>query len=156
VKEFEILYDKYFRDVYRFILSLSKNPAVAEDVVQDTFIKALKDIKNLRDDTKVKSWLFQIAKNTYLTHVSKSIKTISIGEVEIVSPKDEDVDFLNKDTAKQIRKLLHGMKEPYKEIFYLRVFAGVPYKEIAEIFEKEEAWARQIFHRSRIIIKEKI
>lgn len=154
MKEFEIIYDEYFKDVYQFILSLSKNSAIAEDIVQDTFIKALKNVKNLRDNTKLKPWLFQIAKNTYLTYVSKNVKNISIDEIEIASSNNEETEFLNKDTVKRVRHLLHKMKDPYKEVFYLRVFANLSFKEIAEIFEKEETWARQVFHRSKIMIKE--
>lgn len=156
MKEFNLIYDEYFEDVYKFILSLSKNVEITEDVIQDTFIKALKNITKLRDDTKIKPWLFQIAKNTYISYVSKNVKNISIDEIEIASIRNEELDILNKDTVKKVRKLLHKMKEPYKEIFYLRVFADLSFKEIAEIFDKEETWARQIFHRSKIMIKEEL
>lgn len=154
VEEFEVIYDTYFKDVYKFILSLTKNSVIAEDIVQDTFIKALKNIKNLKDSTKIKPWLFQIAKNTYLTYVSKNAKNVSIDEIEIATSHNEETEFINKETVKRVRKLLHKMKEPYKEVFYLRAFANLSFKEIAEIFEKEETWARQIFHRSKIMIKE--
>lgn len=156
MKEFEIIYDEYFQEVYKFIVSLAKDSTVAEDIVQDTFIKALKNIKNLKDSTKIKTWLFQIAKNTYLTYISKNIKHVSIDEIEIASTRNEETEFLNQDTIKRVRKILHKMKEPYKEVFYLRVFANLSFKEIAEIFEKEEAWARQVFHRSKIMIKEEL
>lgn len=156
MEDFEVIYDEHFRDVYRFILSHSKNSQIAEDVVQDTFIKALKNINKLNDETKIKAWLFQIAKNTYLTHVSRSVKTVSIDEIEIASARNEAMEFLNHDTAKRVRRLLHTMKEPYKEVFYLRVFAGLSFTEIAEIFENDQAWARQVYHRSKIMIKEKI
>lgn len=154
MKEFEEIYDAYFNDVYQFILSLSKNTAVAEDIVQEAFIKALKNINQLKDNTKIKSWILQIAKNTYLSYVSKNTKNVSIDEIEIASSNNEENDFLNADTIKKVRKTLHKMKEPYKEVFYLRVFANLPFKEIAELFERKETWARQIFHRSKIMIKE--
>lgn len=156
MKEFEIIYDECFQEVYKFIVSLAKDSTVAEDIVQDTFIKALKNIKNLKDTTKIKTWLFQIAKNTYLTYISKNVKHVSIDEIEIASTRNEETEFLNQDTIKRVRKVLHKMKEPYKEVFYLRVFANLSFKEIAEIFEKEETWARQVFHRSKIMIKEEL
>ena len=156
MKEFELIYDKYFNEIYKFILSLSKNSSIAEDIVQETFMKALKNVNSLKDNTKIKPWLFQIAKNTYLTYITKSVKNISIDEIEIASSNNQEVEFLNKDIVKKIRKLLHKMKEPYKEVFYLRVFANLSFKEIAEIFEKEETWARQTFHRAKIMIKEEL
>ena len=156
MKEFDVIYDAYFRDVYRFVLSLAKDEEVAEDVVQDTFIKALNGIGGLKDEAKVKPWLFQIAKNTYLTHVSKSVKTVSLDELEVASLQNTEADFLQQETAKRARHILHKMKEPYKEAFYLRVFVGLSFREIAEIFGKEEAWARQVFHRAKLMIKEKL
>lgn len=156
MKEFEFIYDEYFADVYKFILSLSRNVVIAEDVVQETFMKALNNINTLKDESKIKPWLFQIAKNSYLNYISKNSKHISIDEIEIASFNNEEVDFLNKDMVKKVRKTLHKLKEPYREIFYLRVFANLSFREIAEIFEKKEAWARQTFHRSKIMIKEEL
>jgi RNA polymerase sigma factor, sigma-70 family len=156
VKEFEMIYDEYFTDVYKYILSISKNITVTEDIVQDTFYKALKNINSLNDSSKIKSWLFQIAKNTYLNYISKNKKIIAIDEIELASSNNTEIDFLNKDTIKKIRIILHTIKEPYKEVFYLRVFANLSFIEIAEIFDKNENWARQIFHRSKIMIKEKL
>lgn len=156
MEEFGVIYDKYFQDVYRFILSLSRNVEMTEDIIQDTFIKALKNITELRDETKIKPWLFQIAKNTYLSYISKNIKNISVDEIEIASTNNEEINILNKETVKEVRKLLHKMKEPYKEVFYLRVFANLSFKEIAEIFNEKETWARQIFHRSKIMIREEL
>ncbi len=83
MQDFEAIYDAYFTDVYKFIRSLSRDPQTAEDVTQEAFIKALRGIPNLRDETKIKPWLFQIAKNTYLTHVSRNVRTISLDEIEI-------------------------------------------------------------------------
>lgn len=156
MKEFEIIYDEYFKDVYRFILSLSKNSTIAEDVVQETFFKALTNINSLKDETKIKPWLFQIARNTYLNYINKNVKNISIDQIEIASSNNEEKEFLDKDVIKKVRRLLHKMKEPYKEVFYLRVFANLSFKEIAEIFEKNDDWARQIFHRSKLMIKEEL
>lgn len=156
MKEFEAIYDAYFSDVYKFILSIAKDAAVAEDVVQETFFKALRNIDNLRDETKLKSWLFQIAKNTYLSRVTRSVKTISIDEIEIASTQNTEVEFVNKDTVKQVRQLLHKMKEPYKEVFYLRVFAGLSFNEIAEIFDEKDTWARQTFHRAKLMIRKEL
>lgn len=156
MKEFDIIYDKYFYDIYKFILSLSKNQNIAEDITQETFLKAIKNANTLKDDAKIKAWLFQIAKNTYLTYINKNSKSISIDEIELACSNNEEIEFINKETVKKARKLLHKMKEPYKEVFYLRAFANLSFKEIAEIFEKDDTWARQIFHRSKIMIKEEL
>ncbi|MFV0484682.1 MAG: RNA polymerase sigma factor [Candidatus Saccharimonadales bacterium] len=156
MKEFEGIYDEFFLDVYKYIVKLTRDPSIAEDIVQDTFIKALGSLDSIRDETKIKSWLLSIAKNTYLSRVSRDAKTISLQDIEVISLKDQYAELADKDSARCVRKILHEMKEPYKETFYLRVFAGLSFREIAEVFEKNEDWARQTFHRSRLLIKEKM
>lgn len=136
---------------------MSKNSVVAEEIVQETFFKALKNINSLTNECSVKSWLFQIAKNTYFTYISKNNKKITLDSLnDLANNSDIEQEFLNKETCKKIHKIVHKLKEPYKEVFYLRVFSGLSFKEIADIFDKKENWARQTFYRSKIMIKEEI
>ncbi|MGL5749382.1 MAG: RNA polymerase sigma factor, partial [Paraclostridium sp.] len=64
---FEEIYNSYFSDVYRFILKLSNDQHIAEEITQETFYKALKNIDNFKGNSQMKVWLCQIAKNTYFT-----------------------------------------------------------------------------------------
>ena len=68
---FEEIYRLYFRDVYLFLLAMSENPDIAEEITQETFYKALKNIHKFKGECSLKTWLCQIAKNTYLTHCKK-------------------------------------------------------------------------------------
>ena len=70
--DFEEMYRLYFKDVYLFILAMSKSPDIAEEITQETFFKVLKNINKYRGECSVKTWLFQIAKNTYLSHIKKT------------------------------------------------------------------------------------
>lgn len=153
MKEFEQLYFKYFSDVYKFILSMCKNRQMADDIVQETFFKVLKNKNKIDSINNVKTWICQIAKNTYFNHIEKNKKVISISELELESDKNTEKDIVDKITSKRIYKVLHKLDEPYKEVFYLRVFGNLSFKEIAEIFKKEENWARVTFHRSKLKIK---
>ena len=69
--DFEHIYKQYFRDVYLFILALSRNEKIAEEITQETFFKALKSIDNFKGNCKLNVWLCQIAKNTYFTYLDK-------------------------------------------------------------------------------------
>ena len=69
--DFEEMYRLYFKDVYLFILAMSKSPDIAEEITQETFFKVLKNINKYRGECSVKTWLFQIAKNTYLSHIKR-------------------------------------------------------------------------------------
>lgn len=71
--DFNEIYRTYFSDVYKFILNLSGNKEIAEDVTQETFIKALKGIKKFDGNCKLSVWLCQIAKK-HILHTLKSIQ----------------------------------------------------------------------------------
>lgn len=156
MNNFEQLYSKYFHDVYRFILSMCKNQSIADDIVQETFFKVLKNSNKIDSVKNIKAWLCEIAKNTYLNYIDKNKKTIPIEELELESDFSIENDFLNKEINKKIHKIVHKLDEPYKEVFYLRIFGNLSFKEIANIFEKDESWARVTFHRCKLKIKEEI
>ena len=151
--EFHAVYDQYFRDVYKYTLSLSRDPDVAEEITQETFFKALKSIDSFRGQCRLYVWLCQIAKNTYMTYCQKQIRKMpgEIGDGETL----ED-HLLTKESAFEIHKILHRLPEPYKEVFSLRVFGELPFVQIGELFGKTESWARVTYHRARMKIKEEL
>ena len=79
--EFGDIYERYFKDVYLFMLATSKNADTAEEITQETFFKALKEIKNFKGNCSVKSWLCQIAKNLYVDQTRKK-KAVPLNEVK--------------------------------------------------------------------------
>ena len=81
--DFEQLYDTYFNDVYLYILRLSGNEHIAEEITSDTFFKAMKSINSFRGDCDVRVWLCQIAKNCYYSYIKKSNRTEQVDEAEL-------------------------------------------------------------------------
>ncbi len=153
--DFNEIYSQYFKDVHKYVLSLSKNEAVAEEITQETFFKALKNIDKFNGTCKVYVWLCQIAKNTYFSYREKMKKYSYDSDIE------ERVDDVNLDnslfiteSAFEIHKALHNLDEPYKEVFTLRLFGELEYTQIAELFNKTESWARVTYHRAKIKLKE--
>ena len=155
--EFEELYNTYFKDVYRYVLRLSGDAHVAEEVTSDTFFKALKAIHKFRGDCEVRVWLCQIAKNTYISMCRKD-KYLNRNADAVLSQSEENIEeyFFDKETAFAIHKVLHTLNEPYKEVFSLRTFGELSFKQIAELFGKTEAWARVTYHRARLRIQEEL
>lgn len=150
VAEFESIYIQYFRDVYSFVLSLSRNEKIAEEITQETFFKALKSIDKFNGNCKINVWLCQIAKNTYFTYLDKQKRydnTDDVGEKE--SENSIEAMILNKEKTFRIHQVLHSLDEPYKEVFTLRVFGELSFKQISQLFEKTESWARVTFHRAK-------
>ena len=152
MEEFQQIYDLYFRDVYKYALSLSRDPDVAEEITQETFFKALKNIDSFRGQCRLYVWLCQIAKNTFYTYQQKQSRGMPGRESSI----DLEERFLTRESAFEIHKVLHRLPEPYKEVFSLRVFGELPFVQIGELFGKTESWARVTYHRARMKIKEEI
>ncbi len=153
--DLEKLYHDYFSVVYKYILSISKDPLTAEEITQETFFKALKKIDEFRGDCSVRVWLCQIAKNTYFNYAKKQSRFVELKE------EDEpggcvEFDFLADYDSKLAHRILHNMKEPYKEVFSLRVFGELSFSDIGELFGKSDSWARVTFHRARLMIKEEM
>lgn len=147
--EFESVYNQYFRDVYSFVLSLSRNEKIAEEITQETFFKALKSIDKFKGNCKIDIWLCQIAKNTYFTYFDKQKRFDTNDIPERAGENSIEEIILNKEETFRIHKALHFLDEPYKEVFMLRVFGELSYNQISQIFEKTESWGRVTFYRAK-------
>ena len=154
MEDFQQVYDLYFKDVYKYALSLSRDPHIAEEITQETFFKALKSIGSFRGQCRLYVWLCQIAKNTYYSYSQKRSRAAP----EPDSPSGESLEekLLVKESAFEIHKILHRLPDPYKEVFSLRVFGELPFSQIGELFGKTESWARVTYHRARLKIKEEM
>ena len=157
VTDFQEVYNLYFRDVYRYALSLCRNESVAEEVTQETFYKALQKLDSFDGKCKISVWLCQIAKNTYLSMCRKD-KHLDTNIDASLFPDEQNLEdrLCDQEAAFAIHKALHALDEPYKEVFSLRTFGTLSFKQIAELFGKTEAWARVTYHRARLKIKEEL
>jgi len=153
--DFEHVYVEHFSDVYKYVLSLCRNEAIAEEVTQETFFKAMQKIDQFNGSCKLYVWLCQIAKNTYFTLYQKQKRHISSKEDDFPHPAlDIEHEYLDKDTTKRLHILLHNLNDPYKEVFTLRVFGELPFSQIGELFDKTDSWARLNFYRAKKQLQE--
>ena len=152
------VYEQYFTVVYRYLLSLSHNTHIAEELTQETFFKALKKVDDFRGDCDLRVWLCQISKNTYYDYLKKNKKYApeSQDEKKESFPSDLLQNFSDKETALQVHKVLHRLSEPYKEVFSLRVFGELSFGTISSLFDKSESWARVTYHRACKKIREEL
>ncbi|MBQ6864639.1 MAG: sigma-70 family RNA polymerase sigma factor [Clostridia bacterium] len=158
--DFEKLYADYFNDVFLYILRLSGNEHIAEEITSDTFFKAMHSVDRFRGECDIRVWLCQIAKNSYFSYLKKQKKVQSLQDSELLILPDlsdtAEEQLLRADEAEQIRKILHEINEPYKEVFMWRVFADMSFKQIGQIFSKSENWACVTYHRARKQIRERL
>lgn len=153
--EFGSVYSDHFSSVYKYVLALSGDETIAEEVTQETFFKAMRNIDQFNGTCKLYVWLCQIAKNTYFTLYQKQKRTVpgtdkDLSEVTL----DLESAYLDKETARRLHILLHQLNEPYREVFTLRVFAELPFMQIGELFGKTDSWARLIFYRAKKQLQE--
>ena len=164
--DIEKLYREYFTPVYRYTLSLVHDPDMAEEITQETFFRALKKINDYRGEASLKVWLCQIARNLSFDSLKRQSKITALTkhdddesddyELPAGSESDPEEQLLRKQTAMKIHRILHDLKEPYKEVFQLRTFGDLSFAEISELFGKSESWARVTYYRSRMMIKEEL
>lgn len=152
---FEDIYSQYFTDVYKYSLSLCRNETKAEEITQETFFKALKNIDRFKGDCKLSVWLCQIAKNTYFSMCQKEKRFIDKHKIQSVSESIEQ-KLVTTETAFEVHRALHDLDEPYKEVFSLRMFGELSFLKIAELFGKTEGWARVTFHRAKFKLREEL
>ena len=157
---FEELYHTYFNDVYLYILRLSGDEHIAEEITSDTFFRAMRAMDHFRGDCDVRVWLCQIAKNCYHTYLKKQSRMESL-DTEPWQNVSDGAECLSdriadRDEAMRIQKILHEIPEPYKEVFMWRVYAEMSFKEIASIFGKTENWACVVYHRARKMITQRL
>ena len=158
--DFEKIYDTYFNDVYLYIRRLSGNEHIAEEVTSETFFKAISSVGSFRGECDIRVWLCQIAKNSYYSYLKKNKRIDSIDDAEAQEVPDSDraVDeqAADNEEIQQAQKMLHTLPETYKEVFMWRVFAGLSFRQIGELFNKTDNWACVTYHRARKMLKDRL
>lgn len=148
----EEIYKKYSKLVYKYLYTLTRDIEISEELTQETFYSAIKNLKNFKNECKISVWLCQIAKHKWIDYLSKNKKTIPFDE-QIIDKNlflDESDKIIEKnDLYENINKL----DKETKNVFYLRLKSELSFKEIGEILGKSEQWARITFYRGKIKLK---
>ena len=153
--EFEQIYTSYFHDVFRYIRRLSGDEHIAEEITSETFFKAMKSIGSFRGDCEIRVWLCQIAKKCYYSYLQKTKQADCLDTLQTAAANCSVEDsIIRQDEVLRIRRVLHTLPEPYKEVFMWRVFGELSFKQIGQIFDKTENWACVTYHRAKSKIKE--
>ncbi len=156
-ESFDEIYQSYFDPVYRYVLSLTRETHIAEEITQETFFKALRSLDRFRGDSSIKSWLCAIAKNIWISEQRKK----KAGPLEEASALPDpgmgpEESIVRQDESMRIHRLLHRLDEPYREVFTLRTLGQLSFRDIGELFGKSENWACVVYHRARARIKKEM
>lgn len=155
--EFEKLFNENREFIFKYLMKMTHDSSLSEELTQETFFRAYMNYVSLRNKEKVSVWLCQIAKNTYFAWYNEQKKKASLDVLETASIDEsiEDV-FVQKELSQKALRCMHELEEPYKEVFMLSVFGGFSLKDISSIFEKSESWARVTFYRAKQKLLEKL
>ena len=136
--------------VHRFLLSLCKDVSLADELTAETFYQAYLHIDTFRGDCRVESWLCQIAKNALVRELRRQKRAVPYEEALALAAPDDIFELLaDKDQSMRIHTSLHRLKEPYREVFTLRVLGELRFRDIAALFGKSESWAKVTFYRAK-------
>ena len=148
----EQIYKEHSMTVYKYLLSLTHDEHLAEELTQETFYQAVKSINKFDKSCKITTWLCAIAKNQLLSYNRKhpSMEELETTNIATGSVEGQVISDMGKV---DILKRIHTLEDPFREVMYLRTFGDLSFKEIGEVLSKSENWARVTFYRGKEKLK---
>ena len=158
MQDIEEIYNKYAQIVYKYIFCLTKNKDISEDIVQETFLVAVKNIDKFRGESKISTWLCQIAKYIMYKEIKKEKKQKNIPleeiENELIIQNSLEKSIVLKEEKLELLKKIQKLNDETKSVMYLKLLGGLKIEEIAEIMNRTPNWVRVIYFRGKQKIKE--
>ena len=155
------IYQQNVRIVYHFLYSMCKDEALAEELTQETFLRAFQRIDSYDGSCKLSTWLCQIAKHLlYQTWEKKKREIPMDWQEEIASDGAAGRESVEQDVMLRIEleDVLMDLREipaAMREVICLRAISDLSYKEIGQMLGKSENWARVNFYRGKEMLLEK-
>ena len=152
--------EEYYPLVLGYLLTLTnRNRDLAEDLTQETFLRAIKNIKTFKGEAKVSTWLCKIAKYTFWQYLEKNnrFKQIPFDDaMDMPSIELMEEAYLKKEANEALYKSIEALDDTTKEVVLYRIRGELSFKEIGELMNKTENWARVTFYRGKAKIGKEI
>ena len=160
---FRLIFERYARPVISFIYDLVGERPAAEDLAQETFVRAYRHLDALRDESKFSTWLFSIAKNVareWFRSSHRREQRLSLEDEQVLEIEDENPSpvgaLLDKELNEVVRRALAALDEDKRQVFALKVFQQRSYEEIAEITGFSLPKVKTDLHRARNEMRRRI
>jgi RNA polymerase sigma-70 factor (ECF subfamily) len=160
---FRLIFERYSRPVISFIFDMVNDRALAEELTQETFVRAFRAIRTMRRETKLSTWLFGIARNVAresLRARARAVRHVDLADKSVTDLSDDKpvpVDgVLSKELNEVIRRSLAALDEDKRLVFTLKVLHQCSYDEIAEITGFSIAKLKTDLHRARAEMRRRI
>ena len=144
-----------YEAVYRYALALCPAETDAQDVTQETFLKAMGARNTFAGQSSPYTWLCAIAKNVWRNRCKKLGREAPLEEAPETADGTERTAEA-RDGYLALHQAIHALPEPYREVFSLRAMGELSFAEIAGLFGRTESWARVTYHRARKSIRERL
>lgn len=150
-KDLEEIYKNHANSVYRYLLSLTHDADVAEELTEETFYRAVYSINTYDGSCQIRVWLCQIAKHIWYQELAKKTKqTHEELHEDIPSPsRSPEEAVLFHGHKMDLYKAIHQLSEPMREVVHMRISGEFSFAEIGEILGQSENWARVNFYRAK-------
>ena len=144
------IYRRHAHTVYKFLLSQTRDPDLAEELTQETFCQAVRSITRFDGGCKISVWLCQIAKHLWYQHLRRHRREAPMPEEppELPLPSAEE-GLLEQEGQLALLRLIHCLPQEPREVVYLRAFGGLSFLEIGDVMGRTETWARVTFYRTK-------
>ena len=147
---FRALITLYKERLYWHIRNIVKSHEDADDVLQNTFIKIYKNIKNFKGDSKLYSWMYRIATNESITFINKNAKRLQITNEEVqqlaINNLASDVYFEGSQIQLKLQEAINTLPPKQQLIFNMKYFEDIKYKDMADILETSEGALKASYH----------
>jgi RNA polymerase sigma-70 factor (ECF subfamily) len=170
---FEEIFNRYVDKIYGISLRITRNPARAEEVLQEVFLTLIKKADTFRGEAKFSSWLYRVAVNTSFMHLRAEKKYESTLSLENYVPYDEkgtlmgrikakdwssrpDILIFRKEGIELIEKAINELPESYRVVFHLRDVEGLSNEEISNILDLTVPAVKSRLHRARLFLRDKL
>lgn len=142
--------------VFSYVMTLAGDRHQAEEITQETFFRAFRKLNSFRGESDEVTWLCAIARNLFNDEMRRQGRFAEMPEEAAARGKGVEQSAVEKDDSFRVHMALHGLEEPYREVFELRVFGELSFAQVGQIFQRTENWARVTFHRARAKLRERM
>ena len=151
------IYQSYALTVYKYLLSLCRNDDLAEELTQETFYQAFLSFHRYDGSCEMFTWLAAIAKNVFFKYLrKKKLATLNIDlQIEPTSPQSDDPEAVlqQKFVAEYVGKCVLKLPQKYRDVVFLRIYAELPFSQIAEILSITENSAKVVYYRAKNMLR---
>ena len=152
----EKIYKEYSKTVFRYLYAKTGDIHISEELTQETFYQAIRSIRNYDGSCKVTTWLCAIAKNQLLKYYRKHPRHCDIDDIADLTDNTLSADYFSEEGKVEILRAMHGLPEAMKEVMHLRIFGNLSFRQIGDIMERSENWARVTYYRGNLRLREKL